>query len=185
MRLKKYIKLFGYACAGGAGLLMTACMTPYQAPNAGDTANLVFKPNVLQERQYGLIIYGSPGACTDPMGVFSGRGPNNVGHTTIQANTLSTLEFNGGQKASSCSVIVSFYPKAGHTYQLDGVVNEVGCTMSMSDITNPNYPQPESTLLLRPMIRGFCAPLSQARNIGGQINSRPTLNDFKDLLRTQ
>lgn len=189
MLLSSYVKPFGVMCA--IAVALAACftpypVTPYQAPTAGETAKLLFKPNVLLGRRYVLQIYRGPVTCTGPMSVFSGQGPANVAGTTIQANTLNSLSLSGIQGGRSCKAVVSFYPKVGHSYQLEGKVDELGCMVSMQDITNPNSPQPESSLLSREMKGEVCAPLSEAKKIGAgtgsSMLSKPTLDDFKDLL---
>jgi hypothetical protein len=153
----------------------------YVQPNAGETAQLVFKPAVLIARNYQLYLYQNPVSCTGLMTIATGTGPSNQVMTKLQANTLNTLSLSGQQAGRQCKVNLSFVPKPGYRYQLDGTVDEAGCVAKLTDITQSAAPKAVESLLYRSKGSIECLPLNESSKPASE-NTKSTLDDFKNLL---
>ncbi|MFZ6768372.1 hypothetical protein ACO0LM_15015 [Undibacterium sp. Di26W] len=164
-------------------MLISACGTApsYVAPSGAATAKLLFKADALQSFAYSLSIYDDAVNCTGPRVVAAGQGSNSNLTTSIKTGALLTTRFIGGGNGKVCQVIESFQPVSGHIYQLQGKLDEQGCSVIVYDISNPNAPQIEQSLLRRQPKNQMCEPLSSAKRVTAVVN-KPSLDDFKDLL---
>lgn len=183
--IKKETNIVGSALILCSALVLSACgTTNYVAPVNGATAKLLFKTEALQGYHYTLSMYDNAVACTQPKTIVAGQGSSGVLTTAVKTGALVSTSFSGGStNGRICQMVVSFRPVVGRVYEIWGTLDERGCSSIVYDITDPNKPQIESTLLKRKLVNQVCEPLSAATRITPVVtNSKPTMDDFKDLL---
>ncbi len=165
---------------------VSACVTTtttYVAPSGPTTAKLQIKTDALQSHAYSISIFDDAVNCTNPKLVAVGQGSSSNLTTSLKTGALVTTRFVGAGNSKTCQILETFVPISGHTYQLHGKLDEQGCSVVVYDVSNPNNPQVEQSLLRRQVKNQTCEPLSAAKRIVAVVkDSKPSMDDFVDLL---
>lgn len=139
------MKTSALVCCGLAALLLSACaahqLRPYQAPTVGPTATLSIEALVGAGMPYTVLAFADAQACNDPQPIASNSGsaatasaPPTGAALTIGAGQLATLAVRMGS-AARCEVIVSFVPRAGHSYRLSVDQQQLRCGLGIDDVS--------------------------------------------------
>lgn len=183
--------------AAAAVLALASCQTvrPYVPPAGGETARLLIRPKIPAGMAYGVYTYEDSHACRNAQRMATGTATTEHQSSTLRAGPLATLVYLGTDRARSCRLGFSFYPKAHHTYLLATSQDMVGCAVRLLDATDGDNPRPEKSFVRRVMTGNGCAPVNRNVRTDGVINeayqgaeqkagtsAQKSLDDFKDLL---
>lgn len=167
-------------------LPLASCVTNYQAPTSGATASLYIRAHSLQGHKYLISTFDEANTCTGKKQITSGEGPTPQMATLLRAGVPVTLAVNGTKNNSSCGHYLSFTPVRGAVYFFQSTVDETGCKSIVYQVENQQFRLPPDLLSRQPKADS-CAPMSTAKKVSTLLenNKKPSLDDFKDLLKGQ
>ena len=175
------------AAAVAAGLLAGGCSTPaatalprYIAPVPGQpSARLLMRGAVQSGDRIVVLRHGDALQCTGSQVLTEIQPPQAAPAVAIAAEALTTLDFRVLRASGelSCGVNVSFTPRSGRSYLLQGTLIGSGCTAMVVDVSQPERPQAVADFLLRDGRGQRCVPLQTAR---ANVPARPSIQGGQD-----
>ena len=196
MNSRRFTAVFRTLCVA-AVLALAACKTtgPYLPPSGASTAKLLIRTSVPPGKGYVVYAHDDPHACSGLLRITSGGAADLSHSTALRTGPPTTLRYIGGDRTRICTLIFSFYPKAGRTYLLALKQDTAGCALRLLDATDADKPRPER-IFGRKMVNETCTPIASrpddevsegfrpgpGTGSGGKPSSSDQLNDFKDLL---
>jgi len=166
---------------------LAACVTAHVAPTEGPVARFVVRTKTANRTMAMLELYDDAQTCKGGRKIWGNNDGASDALTNIRAGVLTTLNYSESTELQRCDVRISFFPKSGRAYLLDSYTG-ARCNLRLMDVTDRENPRMEPAVQRNKKSSYACEPLDAglvAKMAASSVPGKPSLDDFKNLLRAE